>query len=646
MENKFVKLYAAYRSGCLGDNIFHVYYPFFANIIFEENWDTIDETKVAKKFEIKYDTPMSVNFIRQVLGIGVEKHEIVYIKGVYYAERDKLKSYSIDNSGFDSDWKCMIEKFCSFCQSENFNLSEIDVEAFVLRFLDAYDEAILSNDEIIIPERSSSFNYAWYRYLKVLSEKEIKIFNFIVALSFSNILKEAVFYTSDTANAIDTYNGLNLYLDSPIVFALLGIDSPARIDSCKMLITEMQKAGCSVYIFDHNFEEIRGIMERAAGWATSVDYDIQKANNVARFFHDKLIEAPIISEFCEMVETKLNEQGVTIRKTTYDFSKNEFQEDEQKLFSMIEDKYRETGLSLLDDRKRSILIDIRSIIMVYRERYGRTSTKIQTSGHLFITLNGTIANVCKNYESNVSINAGYIPACVSGDIFGSVLWLFTPTTKIEYQRKQLLADCYVALQPSKEMLSKYIDTLNRAYKADEIDEKKFLFLRSHMAVNDALMNITRGDYARFNDLTYQEVYDEIVATVDKKYIDEAVAHDDTKKQLKDRETENIQLNEKINDLQSRLDLREKVDFNYKCNKWGWVITFMMIGIPYFFLITMIEIFKGAYNKLSIASFIHIGILVLTTFIAGLIFVKIKKLIFSQVRKYLSKNRITKTNMKL
>ena len=251
--------------------------------------------------------------------------------------------------------------------------------------------------------------------------------------------------------------------------------------------------------------------------------------------------------------------GITIKTTSYDTSQNKFQEDERKLYSMIEEKYAQGGKFISEEKKQSIMIDVRSIVMVYRERRGQISNHIQSSSHIMITLNSALANTSKKFESNKSIRSGHVPACVSADLFGSVLWLFTPSTKMEYQRKQLLADCSVALRPSKEMMTKYVDSLIRARNADEIDEKKFLFMRAHKAVNDALMNVTKGDYARFNDQTYREVYDEIIAVADKKYADEAVAHGHTKKQLEDVEKEKNHLSKTKDELQARLDARDKAE---------------------------------------------------------------------------------------
>jgi hypothetical protein len=636
MDNKINKLYAAYRSGCLGDNIFHSYYPFLANIISEEECQTVDAEQVAEKFMSRYDFPLPLNFIRQILSVGVEKEDIIYDQGKYIPRREKFKSHKIDNTTFNLLWERMIQGFTSYCGTNGFNLSGIDVEANIFHFFDFYDENILSINDFYYPEKNDTFDYIWYSYIKSLSENDTELFNFVAAISFSNILKETIFYSNDFKDTPDGFRGLNVYLDTPIVFALLGMDSKERTDSCKMLVSKMQKAGCTVQILDHNFSEIKGIMERAAGWAIDINYDIQKANNVSRFFHDKLIGSPEIAEFCESAETKLNESGITIRATSYDVTQDDFQEDEKTLYSMIEDRYAQDGKFILEEKRQSIMIDVRSIIMVYRERQGRVSTHIQTSGHILNTLNGAIANISKKYESNRSINSGHIPACVSADLFGSVLWLFTPSIKMEYQRKQLLADCFIALRPSKEMLAKYMDTLTRARNAGEIDEKKFLFMRAHAAVNDALMNVTKGDYARFNDQTYREVYDEIVAIADKKYINETAAHEHTKKQLEDVKNEKDKLCGKIDDLQARLDARDEADYNRKSNIFGWLFTILLFGFPYFIIIVIIEILKKKYSGFSFFTMIYFATLILAAILAGLLFKKGKKWCFTKCRDHFIK----------
>lgn len=61
------------------------------------------------------------------------------------------------------------------------------------------------------------------------------------------------------------------------------MDDPSRTESYQQLVTDMRKARCSVHVLDHNFNEVDGIVTRAAGWAMIPSYDLRKANNAARF---------------------------------------------------------------------------------------------------------------------------------------------------------------------------------------------------------------------------------------------------------------------------------------------------------------------------------------------------------------------------
>ena len=80
MDDKLIKVYAAYRSGCIGDNILDTYFPFFANIIYEQHWDEIDEKKIAEVFAQKYGIILPLTFVRQVLGIGMSNGSILSVQ--------------------------------------------------------------------------------------------------------------------------------------------------------------------------------------------------------------------------------------------------------------------------------------------------------------------------------------------------------------------------------------------------------------------------------------------------------------------------------------------------------------------------------------------------------------------------------------
>lgn len=629
MKNNFIKLYAAYKSGCLGDNILDTYFPFFANIIYEQHWDVIEEGKLAKAFADKYGIDLPLTFVRQVLGVGMDNGSIIDEHGEYIALRENMKKCRFDSTDFEKRWEKMRSQFGYFCKKNNIDLSGVKIDESILASLETLDEKIVAGDELDFQETTSLFDYAWRKFLVSIGEKNSDTYDFIASISACNIMKQTIFHTN---SATETFCGLNIYLDSPMVFALLGMDVYARTESCKQLIAEALSAGCSVFVFDHNFREIEGILNRAAAWARDPAYSIDKANNVAKFFHDSDMTKQEIVEYCENLEDTLNKLNITVKNTSYDVFSEKFQEDEGKLNSMIEQQYRERGQIISDEKKQSIAIDVRSIVMVYRERKGAVATRIQTAKEIMITLNGTIANVSKKYESNQSRNSGHIPACVSADLFGAVLWLFSPVKFINYQKKQLLADCYIALRPSKMMLEQYVKSLTLARNAGEIDEKKFLFMRSHSVVCDALMNVTKGDYARFNDRTHREVYEEIEEKARQSYNEEVEAHLETQQKWKVADAQYKDQLQHLNEEVSKLKKAKEKDDERRARMRGMIYTLLCAGIPYLVLTVVIEILKLELINNTVAGWSYAGVIFVLTTLLAVFFRKTKSKFYTIAKK--------------
>jgi len=622
------KLYAAYKAGYLGNNILDTYFSFVANMILEKRLTVVEDVAIAAMFKERYALELPLPFIRQVLGVGVQNSSFIDDHGKYSADVNKLSKYRFKETDFNVLWNQLIDEFTAYCRAENIDITSSNVSASILDILDDADEIILSGEKADGNNGMQPFEYGWYSFIKKQGELQTEIYSFVAAVSASNVIKEALFYAGETAA---DYSDLHIYLDSPIVFALLGMDDVSRTESYKQLIADMLKAGCSVHVLDHNFQEVDGIIARAAGWATSTQYDIRKANNAARFFHDSQMDETEISDFCESIEAKLNELGITIKETSYDIFQDKFQEDEACLFEMVKACYDKQGYELSPEKEESIRVDVRSIIMIYRERHGQTATRLQKAGHIMLTSNNTIANVSKKYESNKSIRSGHIPACISADLFGAILWLDNPMQLLEYKKKELLADCYAFLKPDKNMLDKYIQSLDEARNADAIDEKKFLFLRTHKMVLDSLMDITNGEYARFNSTTYLEVYEDIQEKAQKRYKDEAVAHAQTLDELNNLKKCSSDTIESLNARLSEMEEIERKRQEDKLNMWGWVATLVLVGLPYLVLIVGIEIAKTQLSDISWRSAYGIAGAVIATAIAGVLFGVGKKRCFKKVR---------------
>lgn len=651
------KLYAAFKAGYLGNNILDTYFSFFANIILSNDSTIVEDEEVAKKFNEKYGIKLPLPFVRQVLGVGLENQSIISDHGKYVSVKDEMRKYRFNETDFTNRLNKLLDSFGQYCSELDVSIDNINLQDFVLSAIENTDYIFDENATTDNSQGLDPLEYAWYSFIKKEALECTDMYTFIASLSLCNITNQSLFYVGEqTAD----YTGLNVYLDSPIIFALLGMDEKSRVESYKTLIEEIKSVKCSVCVFEHNFREIQGIIERASMWAISTQYDMSKANKVARFFHDSEFTDQEITEFCGEIEEKLNGYGINVVESEYDTIEQQFQEDEEKIYEMIKEKYHENGYDLLPEKEQTVRTDIRSIIMIYRKRKGIVSTTIGGSGHIMLTSNSTIANVSKRYESNQSTNSGHIPACISMDIFGAVLWLNKPMEMVKYQKNKLLADCYDFLNPSQELLELYIKSLDEARKSENIDEKKFLFLRSHPVVRESLMNITRGDYARFNSNTYKEVYEDIEARSLKQYRDESKAHQNTKAELErmktesmkiqNRQQEDIQtLKDQISIMQAEKAEKERYEneekqrrFEKSANKLGWFLTIVCVSVPYIIALVGIEIFKAIYTSVSNKSdlnwqkVVYISLTVIVTAFLGILCKKLKTWCFRKARVVISK----------
>ena len=169
------------------------------------------------------------------------------------------------------------------------------------------------------------------------------------------------------------------------------------------------------------------------------------------------------------------------------------------------------------------------------------------------------------------------------------------------------------------------------------------------------MNITRGDYARFNSNTYKEVYEDIEERSLKQYRDESKAHQDTKAELERMKKETIEIHNRhqedikalktqISTMQAEKEEKERRENEEKqrileksINKLGWFLTITCVAVPYIIALIGIEIFKAIYTSVSNKTdltwqkVIYISLAVVVTIILGILYKKLKTWCFKKAK---------------
>lgn len=636
ITDKFVKGYAVLKSEWFNRDILDEYIPFVATIIIENNVDEVDELFLTKKLNEKYNDIFQENFVRQILSQAVRKGVIINNRGKFVVDKTKVKQYAIKMESFDFDFELLIDDFIKYANDNHYFPSKEEVKRLIFDFVDKYDDRVLYNNIEDIPISNNVFLYHWCNYVIELTDNNKRLSEFFIGLCFGNLIKNALFYTSEAASS---FSNLTIYLDTPMIFAVMGMDTSEREKSYKTLLTKAAKIGMSIRVFDHNFEEAKGIMERASRWAISSQYEQSRANKVAQFFYESGMDAEDIDEYIHDFEQQLNSKGIVKEETTYRTEENAFQEDEKHLFDEIKQEYGTRSLKYNSEAEydNSIQTDVRSLVMIQRKRAGAYSTDLNAARCVFITTNGVVAKVSKDYTLSNELTKDKIPTAITADMFGTLLWLNYPD-KNDYVEQKLLADCKALLKASPQMIARFNLELDKAYKKKDSDltEEKFLFLRSHPIVQTFLLDATSGDYTQFDTNTWRSVYDRIVASAqfdgEKKYTEEKSEHEKTKGELQQAKD----IIESKSENEKRLNeiiLQQQEEFS---SKRAYMLTILIYAVPYLVLSLAIIFVQSLFVNWTIKG-ICLGILtVMVGALLPICFSKIKKRIQASIIKKMAK----------
>ena len=337
ITNRFLKGYAVIKSQWINGNILDEYIPFLATIIISEEMGSIDEHLLCQKMKCKYDVCLQPSFIRSVLSHAMGKGLISKVREQYVANKEALQRYVITDEEFDKEWDTMLAAFFEFCKSidEKTDSKEI-TQNHIIDFINHYDDHVLYNNIEDIDVHNNAFLYCWCQFIQSIKSTDQSIYSFILGLCSANLLKNTLFYSSES---VRDQSDVTLYLDTPMIFALLGMDSSERKSSYEYIIKKAKEAGMVLKIFDHNLEEVRGIIERAARWVHNSQYDSAKANKVAEFLHDSAMEEIEIIELIDGIETELNSIDILVEHSAYLAEENDFQIDEKQLADAIKAEY-------------------------------------------------------------------------------------------------------------------------------------------------------------------------------------------------------------------------------------------------------------------------------------------------------------------
>lgn len=519
--------------------------PFIATLIAKKNYSIIETAVVCNDFEKEFGLSIPFHPMEMILTRARKKRIILKRNRQYSPVKENVSKYD-----FSSDAKAQMreqEKLISeiILYAKETHKQEISIDETVdalISFLQDYDQDIVLafEERGLLPHvRSSKANkFIICSFIKKVYDSEPELLKFVVNIAVGSLMANLILYQEYT-NVVSKLKGVCIYLDTRIIFRVLGIEGDERgaiyHEFLKMLVEE----GARLKIFRHTYDEIFYILKESLKKIDLTPYDPSSASDVVQFFVHKNYTKLDVQRFINQIEDTLKnysieEKDIAEKPTGQELIK--YQEDETKLSDLIVTEYTKRNPYFCQIEKGIVIKrDVDSISSMYLLRKGKNPKNLKEAGHLFLTTNTTLAFASQMYERMIKKNNHVIPVCLTDTFFGTTLWLQSPAKIFEINQRKIIADCYAALKPNTELIRKYVIEVDKLKNDGKIDENTYYLLRRDTLALKLLEEKTLGDSDNFDSSTLEEIRDEIKSGIQKdlshKYVSEEEAHKKTREKL-------------------------------------------------------------------------------------------------------------------
>ena len=529
--------------------------PFIATLIKKYNYGAIDVNTICNDFRKEFGLVIPYHPMCTILARAQKRGLIDKSYDTFKPNKNKVAQFDFTRTADEQIRKQekIIKEFIDFAKREySVELTKEGADAAFISFLKDHDLDILfaSHQSTVLPpiKPSNEKKFLIYKFIKDAHESEPQVFEFIVDIAVGYILASAILYDKFNKFA-GKLRKINFYFDTRCILRLIGAEGKEKKDAYMEFFKTLLEEKGNLFIFQHTYDEIMGILEDALRRVGSPLYDPSLASPVLRYFVENNYKSSDVERFIVNADSVLQENKI-IKVDAPDPNKYKYyQIDEEKLYGAIVEIYKEQNPSFKELEKRSaIQRDVKSIASIYKLRKGRKPKTIKEADSIFATTNSGLSYANKRFESSEIGEDHNIPACLTDIFIGTLIWLQSPAKVLSLNEKKIIADCYAALQPNDTLIKKFLNEVEKLKGEKKISDDEHYLLRTHRVAMELLEEKTMGDPNNFTDKTSEEILEEIREGIKKegeeKYLKEKEHHGETLSKLDttEKEKEGIERN--------------------------------------------------------------------------------------------------------
>ncbi len=536
-----------------------------ATLLNEKKYQEIEIENFQIDFMDRFGLEIPINPLITIFNRATKRKILIRSGGKFYANYDKLPEHdsSIESAEIERKFNNVISAIQEFAvEKYQLETTTEEIEIAFLSFLKQHDLDILfaAKDKSILPkvESTRKLKYLISAFTIYAYDSEPNLFKFLLDVSIGHALSGAILYSE-----INSFSGklkdLNIYIDTPLVFSLLGLNGYFKQKAIIELLKILREEKANLFILATTRSEVDSIFLDCYKWLEKGNYELDKSSKILRYCHRNGITATDIEGKILTLDEILGSYEIEPTVVPDYIENKQFQIDEKDLKNTIVRTYKGIipEFNIYDyNKEATIERDVKVLSGIYRFRQGFKPKTIKDSKDLFITSNTALAFASRIFETKENGSSFTIPTCLTDVFLGTVIWLQSPQKVVSLNEKKFIADCYSATQPNELLIKRYIAEVEKLKESSKISRDEYYLLRTHRASINLLETKTMGDPEAFNGETAEEILDNIIASIkgstSEKLDSEIDNHNQTKSELEKVSAEKDQLIVKLLNKSKRI----------------------------------------------------------------------------------------------
>ena len=336
-----------------------------------------------------------------------------------------------------------------------------------------------------------AFSYVVSAYVAHVASADPAAFDQLESMVKGSMLASALYLP--TVGELDRkFSRTTLYLDTPILIKALGHDGGESRAAVLEVILLARAQGAEVACLEHNLTEVRAVMEGGIAVVRRNGID-ERLRPIDRWFLDCEYTESDIRLLIERLPDDLQAHKIGIHRKPDHVERLTVDEAALEVVLQSRVRYR---------RRPTLLTDLDSITSVHRKRNGESPPRLEDCRAVFVTDNGNLAAAAREFFGR---GRHAWPLVMLDHDLAAILWVKAPTAAPDLPRRQIIADCLAALQPSPQLWQRYVEVIEQLKTRDEFNDGDLALLRYSGEVSRTLMDLTQGEVAAVSPATIEAV---------------------------------------------------------------------------------------------------------------------------------------------